>query len=86
MKIAVAPWGGEISHGHSHHDHRLAPVRANPQLNEAKTVEVIQKILHKNDHEAAHNRQHFEQAGVLAINLMSSPGSGKTSLLEALAE
>jgi hydrogenase nickel incorporation protein HypB len=32
---------------------------------------------------AAHNRSHFDAHGVLAINLMSSPGSGKTSLLEA---
>ncbi len=58
----------------------------NPQLNDKKTIEVIQKILDKNDHEAAHNRAHFEKAGVLAVNLMSSPGSGKTSILEKLAE
>lgn len=62
------------------------PVHDNPQLNDANTVAVIQNILHKNDHEADHNRAHFEKAGVLAINLMSSPGSGKTSLLEALAD
>lgn len=61
------------------------PVHDNPQLNDANTVSVIQKILHKNDHEAEHNRAHFEKEGVLAINLMSSPGSGKTSLLESLA-
>lgn len=39
-------------------------------------------VLHKNDHDAAHNRQHFEKKHVLAINLVSSPGSGKTTLLE----
>ncbi|MRI83665.1 MAG: hydrogenase accessory protein HypB [Nitratiruptor sp.] len=61
-------------------------IAQNPQLNDAKTIQVIQKILDKNDHEAAHNRAHFEKAGVLAINLMSSPGSGKTSILEKLAE
>lgn len=48
-------------------------------------VEVQDKILAKNDHQAAHNREHFEEAGVLAINLMGSPGSGKTALLEATA-
>ena len=58
----------------------------NPQLNDAKTVEVITKILDKNDHEAAHNRAHFDDHGVLAVNLMSSPGSGKTTLLEKLSE
>ena len=58
----------------------------NPQLNDAKTVSVIKKILDKNDHEAAHNRAHLDKAGVLGINLMSSPGSGKTTLLEYLAD
>lgn len=47
------------------------------------TVEVLTSLLHENDHQAAHNREHFDRHGVLAINLMSSPGSGKTSLLEA---
>jgi hydrogenase nickel incorporation protein HypB len=47
------------------------------------TVEVLADLLHENDHQAEHNREHFERHGVLALNLMSSPGSGKTSLLEA---
>ena len=58
----------------------------NPQLNDKKTIDVISKILDKNDHEAVHNRAHFDAHGVLAINLMSSPGSGKTTLLEHLAD
>jgi hydrogenase nickel incorporation protein HypB len=61
-------------------------VHANPQLNDAKTIEVIEKILDKNDHEASHNRAHFESHNVLAINIMSSPGSGKTALLEKFAD
>ncbi len=68
----------------NHHTHEH--LHSNPQLNDKKTIEVITKILDKNDHEAAHNRAHFERAKVLAINLMSSPGSGKTSILEKLAE
>jgi hydrogenase nickel incorporation protein HypB len=47
------------------------------------SVEVLTALLHENDHVAAHNREHFDRHGVLAINLMSSPGSGKTSLLES---
>ena len=47
------------------------------------TVDVLRHILQENDHEAAHNRDHLHAHGVLAVNLMSSPGSGKTSLLEA---
>ena len=58
----------------------------NAHLVESKTVEVLSNLLHENDHQAAHNREHFERHGVLAVNLMSSPGSGKTSLLEATIE
>jgi hydrogenase nickel incorporation protein HypB len=46
-------------------------------------VTVLRNLLAENDHQAAHNREHFDGQGVLAINLMSSPGAGKTSLLEA---
>ncbi|MEA3316090.1 MAG: hydrogenase nickel incorporation protein HypB [Campylobacterota bacterium] len=56
----------------------------NPQLNDKKTIDIITKILDKNDHEAEHNRSHFNKNNVLSINLMSSPGSGKTTLLEYL--
>lgn len=48
-------------------------------------VEIHERILEGNDRAAAHNRRHFEAAGVLAVNLMGSPGSGKTALLEATA-
>ncbi len=48
-------------------------------------VEVQQRILAGNERQAAHNRAHFAQHGVLAINLMGSPGSGKTAVLEATA-
>ena len=49
----------------------------------ATTVSVLQDLLKKNDDQAAHNRAHFDARGILALNLMSSPGSGKTALLEA---
>ncbi|QEP43093.1 hydrogenase accessory protein HypB [Ectothiorhodospiraceae bacterium BW-2] len=50
-----------------------------------ESVEVLQNLLSENDHQAAHNRHHLQQHGVVAINLMSSPGSGKTALLEQTA-
>jgi hydrogenase nickel incorporation protein HypB len=46
-------------------------------------IEVMQDLLSANNQVAAHNREHFDEHGVLAINLMSSPGAGKTALLEA---
>lgn len=44
-----------------------------------------QRLLVHNDQHADVNRHRFRAAGVQAINLLSSPGSGKTALLEALA-
>ncbi|OUD13231.1 hydrogenase nickel incorporation protein HypB [Thioflexithrix psekupsensis] len=46
-------------------------------------IQVLKSLLSENDHQAAHNRAHFDAHQVLAINLMSSPGAGKTALLEA---
>ena len=48
-----------------------------------EAVSVLHSLLDENDHTAAHNREHFDSHRVLAINLMSSPGAGKTALLEA---
>ena len=47
-----------------------------------RSVEVLEGLLTANDQQAAHNRAHLDRHQILAINLMSSPGSGKTSLLE----
>lgn len=46
-------------------------------------VDLVRGILDANHRQAVHNREHFDAHGIVAINLMSSPGSGKTSLLEA---
>lgn len=61
-------------------------INDNHEINDKKMIEVITKILDKNDTQATHNREHFDEYDVLAINIMSSPGSGKTSLLEKFAE
>lgn len=53
---------------------------------DSTTIEVLENLQAQNDHAAQHNRQHFDQAGVTVINLMSAPGSGKTRLLEATIE
>jgi hydrogenase nickel incorporation protein HypB len=63
--------------GHFHVGEAVVQARPNPH------VDVTAALLRENDHQASHNRSHFDAAGVLAVNLMSSPGSGKTSLLEA---
>jgi hydrogenase nickel incorporation protein HypB len=64
--------GTPHDHGHEHpHGHQ--PV--------AGVVEIETALLAKNDHLAAHNRAWLAERGIVALNLMSSPGSGKTSLL-----
>lgn len=79
QECGCATSGGDI-HVHDHHGH------THSRSPDAHSVEVLHGILHENDHEAAHNREHFTRHGVLAVNLMSSPGSGKTALLEATIE
>ena len=48
-------------------------------------LDVQQRILSRNDETAAHNRAHFRERGIFSVNLMGSPGSGKTAVLEATA-
>ena len=52
---------------------------------EVVPVDVHEKVLSANERRAAHLRDHFREKGVLAINLMGSPGAGKTAVLEATA-
>lgn len=49
-------------------------------------VTVVKNILEANERIAAENRKFFDQKGLTVINLMSSPGAGKTSLLERTIE
>lgn len=44
-------------------------------------VQIVEKILDANDQMALENQQVFDQEGILAINIMASPGAGKTSLI-----
>ena len=48
-------------------------------------VEIHEHILADNNARADHLREHFVEAKVLAINLMGSPGAGKTAVLEQTA-
>ncbi len=64
-------------HAHAHdHVHPHAPVRA-PRM-----IKLERRVLDKNSELAARNRARLDAAGVVALNLVSSPGAGKTTLLE----
>ena len=52
---------------------------------EVVPVDVQDHILSGNQRRAEHNRDHFRGHGVFAVNLMGSPGAGKTAVLEATA-
>ncbi|PHS70723.1 MAG: hydrogenase accessory protein HypB [Methylophaga sp.] len=80
----------EHEHDHDHdHDHDQqdlhyghGPAHAHaPGLSQSRMIEIEQNILSKNDQYAQQNRLYFTENGILSLNLVSSPGSGKTSLL-----
>ena len=84
----------EVPHSHQPHHHRghthdygQGPARAHaPGLSQSRMVQIEQDILSKNDRYAAANRIYLADHGILALNLVSSPGSGKTSLLTRTLE
>ncbi len=66
--------------GCQHPEEPVKPVKSE------KVVDVHENLLAANNEQAAANRRHIEKMGAVAINLISSPGSGKTSLLEQTIE
>jgi hydrogenase nickel incorporation protein HypB len=71
--------GHPDSHGHLH-DHGHAAAQS-PAPVATRTLQIEQQVLAKNDLLAAGNRGWLAGRGISALNMMSSPGSGKTSLL-----
>lgn len=67
-------------HHHDHHHHGHHHDHAHDVKN--KVLEIEKDILSTNELQAAKNRGYFEAKNIFALNLVSSPGSGKTSLLE----
>lgn len=69
----------EHHHDHDHHSHHHSHELHSHGVN---IIELEKDILHQNQLGAERNRGFFEALNVFAMNLVSSPGSGKTSLLE----
>jgi hydrogenase nickel incorporation protein HypB len=81
---------GEPAHVHAHGDEHgalglesgSAPIHVHaPGSEPMRMLKIEQDILAKNDAYAAQNRKTFEERGIFALNLVSSPGAGKTALL-----
>jgi hydrogenase nickel incorporation protein HypB len=73
------------SHDHHHHDqdHSHSHDHSHTHDRHHKTViDLEQDILQHNEVMAARNKGYFEAKNIFALNLVSSPGSGKTSILE----
>ncbi len=60
------------NHDHEHHHHH----------GDKTVIDLERDILSKNNLDAARNRGYFEAKNIFTLNLVSSPGSGKTSILE----
>ena len=68
--------GEEHNHHHTHGDH------SHDHHHHKQEIQLEIDVLSKNNMLAERNRGFFEALNILALNLVSSPGSGKTSLLE----
>ncbi len=76
-------------HGNHHHGHSEGAIDFGsggaglhvPGMSQERTISIERGILSKNDAFAAANRTRLRSARTFALNLVSSPGSGKTSLL-----
>ncbi len=73
----------DAEHTHADTQHYgQGPARAHaPGMSQSRMVRIEQDILGKNDAYARANRRFLAEQGILALNLVSSPGSGKTRLL-----
>lgn len=63
--------------------HRPLPIACYLKMHQTFDAALEMNLLHANQQGADHNRAHFDQWGITCINLMSSPGAGKTQLLES---
>lgn len=70
-------------HDHDHEDHQHEHGDHSGYSTGSERIEVLEAIFAENDIRAAVNREAFESNGIRALNLMSSPGSGKTTILAA---
>ncbi len=68
---------GEVADHHHHHDHGHSH-----DHDHGRTIDIEQDVLMQNNMLAQRNRGWFEAKGIVALNLVSSPGSGKTTVLE----
>jgi hydrogenase nickel incorporation protein HypB len=72
----------EHEHRHDGQSHNHPHTHSHAETRAGRRISVEEDVLAKNNRLAAFNRALFKEKGILVLNLVSSPGSGKTSLLE----
>jgi len=82
VKIGSHAHGHEPHHGHGHHDHADHP---HEHSHEKHTVNLNRSLMEKNALLAERNRGFFHAKKLLVLNVVSSPGSGKTTFIRETA-
>lgn len=93
-EVQIHAGGQDHVQAHEHHDHpHDHPGHSHPHEHTAwaegeatRTLAVQRSLLEKNDRLAERNRGYFEAKRLLVLNVLSSPGSGKTALIQKTAE
>ena len=70
-----------FEHGNSNPDSHICATKM-----PVKTIQVSENVLRANSEIAQHNRARLADAGIVSLNLMASPGAGKTSLIEQIIQ
>lgn len=78
--------GEAHTHTYVHAHEQGSLVQGHSHAHASRMVQVEQDILAKNNQYASANRSHFAEHGIFVLNLVSSPGSGKTALLTRTIE
>ena len=78
--------GNLVTHTHEdhehHHEHSHGPAHSHDSaISTERAISIEEDILGRNNAIANDNRKYFRQKHILALNFVSSPGSGKTELL-----
>jgi hydrogenase nickel incorporation protein HypB len=79
--VKIRKPGERYFYNHDHHHHEDNHANDHDH-GHSREISLELDIMHKNDLLAERNRGYFEAKNIFAVNLVSSPGSGKTSILE----
>ncbi len=80
--IAINKPNQTSNHDHDHNHHTHDHHTHDHHTHDKTIIDLERDILGQNNIEAARNRGYFEAKNIFTLNLVSSPGSGKTSILE----